>query len=46
LIGFTARAVRQFRELCQYYEDRERPEAIQALIAAAFYETANIPGRL
>jgi plasmid stabilization system protein ParE len=34
LIGFTARAARQFRELRQYYEDRERPEAVRALIAA------------
>jgi plasmid stabilization system protein ParE len=34
LIGFTARAARQFRELRQYYEDLERPEAVRALIAA------------
>jgi plasmid stabilization system protein ParE len=88
LIGFTARAARQFQELRQHYEDRERPEAVRALIAAleqasrkieanpgaglsaprpypqlarpgrawvksgrywiaaVFYDTANIPGRL
>jgi plasmid stabilization system protein ParE len=34
LIGFTARAAQQFRELRQYYEDCERPDAIRALIAA------------
>jgi hypothetical protein len=46
LIGFTARAARQILELRQHYEDRERPEAVRALIVAVFYATANIPGRL
>ena len=34
MIGFSARAARQFKELRQHYEDRERPEAIRGLIAA------------
>ena len=34
MIGFTARAARQFRELREYYEDRERPEALPGLISA------------
>jgi plasmid stabilization system protein ParE len=33
LIGLTARAERQFRELRHHYEDRERPEATRGLIA-------------
>jgi plasmid stabilization system protein ParE len=34
LIGFTAQAARQFQQLRQHYEERERPEAIRGLIAA------------
>ena len=34
MIGFTARAARQLQQLRQHYEDRGRPEAIRALIAA------------
>jgi plasmid stabilization system protein ParE len=34
LIGLTARAERQFRELREHYEDLERPEATRGLIAA------------
>ena len=34
MIGFTARAARQFQQLLQHYEDRERLEAIRWLIAA------------
>jgi plasmid stabilization system protein ParE len=34
LIGLTARAERQFRELREHYEDLGRPEAIRGLIAA------------
>jgi plasmid stabilization system protein ParE len=34
LIGLTARAERQFRELLQHCEDLERPEATRGLIAA------------
>jgi plasmid stabilization system protein ParE len=34
LIGFSARAARQFRDLREHYEDRERPEATRGLIAA------------
>jgi plasmid stabilization system protein ParE len=34
LIGFTARAARQFRDLREHYEDLERPEAVRGLIAA------------
>ncbi|MGA3004639.1 MAG: type II toxin-antitoxin system RelE/ParE family toxin [Acetobacteraceae bacterium] len=34
MIGLSARAARQFRELREHYEDRERPEATRRLIAA------------
>ena len=34
MIGLTARAERQFRELREHYEDLERPEATRGLIAA------------
>lgn len=34
MIGFSARAARQFRELREHYEDGERPEAIRGLIIA------------
>lgn len=34
MIGLTARAERQFRELREYYEDRDRPAATRGLIAA------------
>lgn len=34
MIGFTARAARQFRALRQHYENHERPEAVRRLIAA------------
>ena len=34
MIGLTARAERQFRELREHYEHLERPEAILGLIAA------------
>ncbi len=34
MIGFTARAARQFQDLRRHYEERERPEAIRGLIAA------------
>jgi plasmid stabilization system protein ParE len=34
LIGLTARAERQFREVREHYEDRERPDATRGLIAA------------
>lgn len=34
MIGLTARAERQFRELRQHYEDLVRPEATRGLIAA------------
>jgi plasmid stabilization system protein ParE len=34
LIGYTPRAARQVAELRQFYEDKERPEAIAALNAA------------
>jgi len=34
LIGFSARAARQFRDLRKHYEDLERPEATRGLIAA------------
>jgi plasmid stabilization system protein ParE len=34
LIGLSARAARQVCTLRQHYEDRERPEAVQGLVAA------------
>jgi hypothetical protein len=34
LIGFAARAARQFRDLREHYEDLGRPEAVRGLIAA------------
>lgn len=34
MIGFTARAARQFRDLRQYYEQHEREAALRALIQA------------
>ena len=34
MIGLTALAERQFRELREHYEDLERPEATRGLIAA------------
>ena len=34
MIGLTARAQRQVRELREHYEDLERPEATRGLIAA------------
>ena len=34
MIGFTARAALQVRELREYYEHSERPEAIRGLIVA------------
>ena len=34
MIGFTARAARQFRDLRQHYEELGRPAALRALIHA------------
>ncbi len=34
MIGFTARAARQFQDLRRHYEDHERHAAIRSLIAA------------
>jgi plasmid stabilization system protein ParE len=44
LIVFTPRAGQQVRELRRHYEERERPEAIRALVVALETAGQNITG--